>query len=308
MDKNDLLKYLSIVKDIESRLYMLKTTETALINRINFLGIPNKYNKPNPPSKTTVGDYADGVGGILVIIGIVVAPIAAIISFIHAVNVGNHFFATLFRTFLSIVIPVGIIGLMIYIFSCLNGKFNDKNNYSNEMAKYNTLVEQDEIRVKQEKSEKSFLYHELTDVQNTIKQVEKDLDKAYSVGIIYESYRNFCAVTSFYEYLASGICDTLEGPNGAVKLYRNEMLQGRIIDSLQSILDSLESIKINQETLYLEVLRGNQLSQKLLESSIEHSHKLDRLTEISELQATNQDIIKSDVSALTWISAYNSKF
>ncbi|MBQ7672987.1 MAG: hypothetical protein IJT36_00415 [Alphaproteobacteria bacterium] len=308
MSKDVLLKYLSFVKDMESNLYMLKLTESNLINRIDSLGIPNKYQKPIKPANSDDFDAIYDVGWMIFGFGIGGGIIGVIAGIIRASNANGERITTFFSTFVTMVIIGAILGLVFFIVSNAKKTLDDNHSYSNELKKYQNAIENDKLRVKEEKQEKSFLYHELTNVQNTIAQVKKDLEKSYSLGIIYDSYRNLCAVSSFYEYIASGICNSLEGADGAIKLYRNEMLQGRIIDSLNNIQNSLEQIKINQEMLYYEVQKGNQISQQLLNSSIEHSKKLNRLTEVSELQANNQAIIKSDVGMLTWISALNSNF
>ena len=307
MKKDDLLQYLSFVKNMESNLYMLRITENSLINRIDSLGISYTYQKPTPISHENDESIYDA-GWMIFGFGFGGGVIGIIAGIIRASHVHRERISTFFSTVITLIIVGAIIGLVFFIISKTKESSDDHRQYSNELKQYKQAVEDDKLRVKEEKNEKSFLYHELTDVQNTISQVRKDLNEAYSIGIIYDSYRNLCAVSSFYEYIAAGICNSLEGPDGAIKLYRNEMLQGKIIDSLNNIQNSLEQIRMNQEMLYYEIQKGNQISQQLLESSIEHSRKLDRLNEISAIQANNQEIIRHDVSMLTWIEAFNSKY
>lgn len=90
------------------------------------------------------------------------------------------------------------------------------------------------------------------------------LEQVYSVDVIFPKYRNLVAVTTIYEYLASGRCDTLEGADGAYNLYEMELRQNIIIGQLSSVLDSLEQIKNSQFTLYSELEESNRKSADLL--------------------------------------------
>ena len=90
------------------------------------------------------------------------------------------------------------------------------------------------------------------------------LGKLYAENIIYPKYRNMVAVTMIYEYLESGRCSQLEGPDGAYNLYEMELRQNIIIGQLSSIMDNLERIKENQFTLYNEIVEANGNTSSLL--------------------------------------------
>ena len=68
--------------------------------------------------------------------------------------------------------------------------------------------------------------------------------------IMWASARDFVAVSSFYEYISSGRCETLEGPNGAYNLYENEIRMNTVIEKLNNVIESLEEIKQNQFMIY----------------------------------------------------------
>lgn len=48
------------------------------------------------------------------------------------------------------------------------------------------------------------------------------LDKLYAKNIIFSKYRNYTAIARLHEYLSSGRCTQLEGPNGAYNIYELE--------------------------------------------------------------------------------------
>ena len=105
--------------------------------------------------------------------------------------------------------------------------------------------------------------HELFDAKWNL---EEALISLYEEGIIYSKYRNLVAVSTIYEYLASGRCDQLEGPNGAYNLYEMELRQNIVIGQLSTITEHLEQIKENQYTLYYEIQNANRSSESTLSS------------------------------------------
>ena len=83
------------------------------------------------------------------------------------------------------------------------------------------------------------------------------LAKFYEADVIFPKYRNLPALTSIYEYLASGRCEELAGPNGAYNLYESEIRQNMVISQLSEVVSNLESIRANQFMLYQEVNQIN---------------------------------------------------
>lgn len=93
------------------------------------------------------------------------------------------------------------------------------------------------------------------------------LQKLYDQNIIFEGYRNMIAVAQFYEYIASGMCDRLEGANGAYQQYQNFVNAGRICERLDRISSQLDVIQRNQRMLYNAVM-GIQQSLNNIENSL----------------------------------------
>jgi len=86
------------------------------------------------------------------------------------------------------------------------------------------------------------------------------LKLAYSADVIFPKYRTIEAVTTMYEYLETGRCSTLQGPNGAYNLYESEVRSNAIISKLDIVsgkLDAisrqLSAIQSNQYTLFKAV-------------------------------------------------------
>ena len=103
-----------------------------------------------------------------------------------------------------------------------------------------------------------------------------------SIHIIYGKYRNYVALTTLYEYLDSGRCDALEGPEGAYNLFESETRTNEVIVQLKTIVDSLESIKANQFMLYKEMKEVNR-NLNAVNASLNRA-----ITEINNLQWTTK--------------------
>lgn len=119
------------------------------------------------------------------------------------------------------------------------------------------------------------------------------LHKMYNKAIIFPKYRNFTAVSSFYEYIDSGRCTRLDGHEGAYNIFENEIRQNIIIQKLDEAVRMLKKIEQNQYMLYDAIRETNRVIGNL-------GQNLD--------SALNQIDTKMDaVVENTYISSYNSE-
>lgn len=101
------------------------------------------------------------------------------------------------------------------------------------------------------------LDREISTAEGLLSDLFTKKHQLYGVGIIFGKYRDLAAITSFYEYLLSGRCETLDGANGCYNLYEAELRANIIINRLDEIGDSLECIKSNQYMLYSQLSEIN---------------------------------------------------
>ena len=104
----------------------------------------------------------------------------------------------------------------------------------------------------------------LTPMTRTLSETKECLAKLYDKDIIFGKYRNMVAMTSIYEYFASGRVSELTGPTGAYNLYESELRQNLVVSELQKINSNLEEIKANQYILYSEIKKGNETQRQIL--------------------------------------------
>lgn len=116
-----------------------------------------------------------------------------------------------------------------------------------------------------EASKKALIDEEISEAEETLKKTIQAKKELYSCNVIYGKYRNFVALSSFYEYLMSGRCMSLEGPNGAYNIYEAEIRANQIISQLSDVLNSLEQIKSSQYMAYSQLRAINSKLSNLSE-------------------------------------------
>jgi len=165
-----------------------------------------------------------------------------------------------------------------------------KTEYDKLLAQYeNSINSSDAIITKESVIAKS-IHNEVVLAEELLENLYKARKKAYAYGVIFEKYRDFVAVSMFYEYLSSGRCSELEGANGAYNLYESELRANIIISKLTEINEHLEDIKQNQFMIYNAISEvTNQLSSlnssmdtmiKSLDSIDSHLTDIEKNTEL----------------------------
>lgn len=121
------------------------------------------------------------------------------------------------------------------------------------------------------------------------KEVRRLLDKIYSKNIIFPKYRNLAAIAQIYEYLVSGRCTELEGPDGAYNLYESELRQNIIINKLDEIIKQLETLNDTMSTMCSAIQTTNRLLGNI-------SQTLGRIETNTALSAYNTQCIANNTN------------
>ncbi len=143
-------------------------------------------------------------------------------------------------------------------------------------------------------------------MQYLLQQIKKNIDvqnRLYSYGVVYGKYRDYVAISSFCDYLSSGRCAQLDGPDGCYNLYEKESRDDLVIRQLDRIADSLDQIKENQYYIYNEIRKTNEelllIGAELLVSNYLQAIQIKKLDQV--IQNTDQ------IAYNTKVTAYYSK-
>ena len=134
----------------------------------------------------------------------------------------------------------------------------EKEKYDNDMEVYRKNIDIYDFETERE----------IVKLKEINKDLKENLKELYDANIVYPKYRNLVAITTIYEYLDSGRCETLEGSNGAYNLYENELRANIVIDSLNQIVTNLNQIKNTQYKLYEQLKEVDDILREINDTGL----------------------------------------
>lgn len=165
-----------------------------------------------------------------------------------------------------------------------------------------------------EKAQKALLDDEIRQAEELLQKAIHCKHQLYNYNIIFGKYRNFVAVSSFYEYLMAGRCTTLEGTNGTYNLYETELRANIVISQLNSVLESLEKIIENQYMIYDSIQSVNaslhrlETTMSVATETLSHiDAKAQTMTTYMEKIASNSDVIAHNTAVTAYYSKINAE-
>lgn len=200
--------------------------------------------------------------------GDIVGYIGTFFIFLLVWNIVGAVILAIFNAFESktgilIVALTGILLPICYIVYDLNGKKKRRAALlqANQKAdRFNQALQQ------KLSARASILSQEIKTGRETLTATQNVLQQYYGMDLIYPKYRNLPAVSMFCEYLSSGRCAQLEGPDGAYNLYEKEAQMKLIVKKLDNIIEHLELIEGTQYLLVNAVREGNQKAEEIYQS------------------------------------------
>ena len=290
MDKQKLIEYLEIVVDLEKQKYLQEKTIYELDCQISSLGIRNRYNKPDGRLDETWEYSLPGAG--------VGAMAGAVVSMATCKSFGDWK-----------LIEYALIGAAsFFVIGFIYGYAKDKWIHREQLSIYNAAVQADDERLREELVQRDILKAERDSLYEQWSKTKKTLQQFYDVGILYGKYHNdFVAVASFLDYFMSGRCSTLgenRGGDGAYNTYEAELLQHRILNKLDQIIESLEQIKSNQWTIYSAIQEGNRISAGLVDATNRLAAASENTAANSAIAAYNSQQSANELNQIKWLQLY----
>lgn len=161
-----------------------------------------------------------------------------------------------------------------------------------------------------EKATQKILAAEIEQTENLLSDMYKARNNMYAANVVFGKYRDIVAIATFYEYLMSGRCTTLEGPSGAYNLYEAEIRADMIISKLSEIEKTLKKIEHSQYMIYSQLTEMNRTLSRI-ESTMKAAYSAisnieantNNMSDYLEKIAKNTSVIAHN----TEVSAYYSK-
>ena len=164
------------------------------------------------------------------------------------------------------------------------------------------------------KAVKEVLDKEIAEAEDLLKKTFAARNELYAFDIIFGKYRNAVALSSFYEYLMSGRCTSLEGADGAYNIYESEIRANRVIAQLDTVISSLEDIKQNQYMMYEELCSINSSLDSLnytMDAALKSIRGIEantnHMSEYMEHISKNSDVIAHNTAVTAYYSKVNAQ-
>lgn len=181
-----------------------------------------------------------------------------------------------------------------------------EEKYQQELAQYPIDVQNEEDAYQQALRRVEYFDQLIAQQEKKLADTRRLLQEAYDKGLLYGKYRNFVAVCSICEYLESGRCSELGGPDGAYNLFEQEIRMNLIITQLGSILSKLDRIQANQAMLYDAISTGNRLTSQLIEQTNESIRLGEYNAQQNAITAYNTQQTAREVSFSNWMRALDA--
>lgn len=325
MDEKNLMAYIKRIYQLESSLYHQKMLHRRLTNYVKRLTnapeIPLEADYHEPHS-SLLGCILFGVvaGGIIgAILGI---PVSILFGAYEELTDGTNIYwagqepynlsRCVPKYFPKIVIDAIVIGAILGIISYIKQLAREKKN-AKIISQKNQIIVTENQKNRDVASQKALIVKcEINALNSRIAATTRVLDTYYRQNVIFPKYwHDFVAISSFYEYLASGRTKQLEVSNtgadvGAYNLYEKELRQNLIIAKLDDIIRRLDDISTNQRMLYDAIQEGNRKVDQMSSQIMRMSDSLKSIENNSAISAYNSQITAQNTEYIKWIEYFSS--
>lgn len=161
--------------------------------------------------------------------------------------------------------------------------------------------------IENEKMEIEGLTEVLSDNENKLEETAEVLKQYYDKNVVYPKYREMVAICSICEYLESGRCFTLEGPDGAYNLYETEVRADLIIRKLDDVIRHLDRLSAGQQMLANIIRDSNDKIDRLTQSIDNIGGSLDNIEKSTALNTYYNKIALDNAAYYEWITAWTSR-
>ncbi len=179
--------------------------------------------------------------------------------------------------------------------------------YEAELADYNRFIKENDDEfaenIKNYQNTCSESEQVINELQTVYDSTKNTLKRLYDFDVVFPKYRSFVAMATISEYLESGRCTTLTGPDGAYNLYESELRQNRVISRLDTIAEQIELVKDNQYLLYTELKKANQISEHIATEVRNLADVSHRIAVHSAITARCSEITATNTKAIAMIEA-----
>ncbi len=180
-----------------------------------------------------------------------------------------------------------------------------KSKNEEELKAYYIEVEKAQKKYEVEKKGCAIGKEAVKKMELSCNKTRDTLKRLYDLNVIFPKYRNLVAISTMYEYLASGRCSQLTGPDGAYNLFESELRQNIIIGELGMIIRQLEDIKQSQYMLYSELKKSNKILSDISSDMTKLVETAQDISQAAKITAYYSQVTAENTEALKYIALIN---
>lgn len=298
-DGEKMIDYLERVIELEKSVYILDELDKKLQIKIDYLGkerfIPNPVEEHASFKECLEVSVTGGM-----ILGMAVCAIGALFADDGLImKIINVFLSGAGGVFIG-----GVIGAVLSPVWYLIGYARAQARLNAASNEREIKIAHDQQRVRKEQEQVKQLKKVLGEVRQKKQETQALRNRFYEGGPIYQDYRSFAAVCSFYQYFRSGKCTTLKGHEGAYVLYDYERKMDMVLEKLTDIQRNLAQIQRNQYKLYTVIEDGNKKVDRLIAESVNQSRMLNTGLAQNAIIAHNTEMVKKEMAFSNWLKTY----
>lgn len=193
-------------------------------------------------------------------------------------------------------LAVMVIGAVAVVPACLGNYFSCKKkakecaNEEKELATQSScrrrklLLQEKESEVENDwvvnEIEEAIIGQRQEEIQAALQEAKINLNRIYSENILPIKYRSLKAVSTLYEYLVTGRCNTIQGHGGIYDTYEVEKIHIAQLEEMMKMNATLNRIEDNQRYICQELRQAN-YTLSCISSSL------------NEIERTNEEIARS---------------
>jgi len=309
---NLLLQYLGEIIHCETIAMGLRdSVSVAEQNKLTWIeNSPQEPCEPTKPDKFKILLGNDSLGeviGAILQFSLSLGFIGFIIDVFRSCSKRGDFL--IFTLLGAIVVPIAVIIVGLFVWGIKVAL--SLRNYESDCYEYNKKLKEYKKDVARRKITQKNLEMKESDLEGLLNDTEKVIQELYSVGIIYNKYRNLTAIASFCDYLSAGRTKSLgrmDNDPGAYNIYEEDLRAQKIIDVMKigfsQISGQLSQIQANQYTLYSSINETNSILKSINSELGNINHSLSESSVFCEENANNTRILV-DLQRDRWGDLYN---
>lgn len=203
----------------------------------------------------------------------------------------------------NVLFTIVICELILLAISCLCYGYESLTNIPKK-KRDNIRIAKNEQAFNERMSKVAEINGEINKYKQELQDINKTLDRVYSLGVVHNKYCSLIPIVTIYEYFEVGRCNSLKGERGAYNIFENELRQNTIISKLDEVISKLDLIQSTQYMLYESIQTANRISSEIADQNERLIHSQQSIASNTATISYNTKVIADNTRASAYVDAF----